>query len=81
MKMTDLKIVAEELVSLNVKELNELLTILKEQYGIEPAAFSAPVAVAGGASDNGAEAVEEKNSFDVILKSAGTSKLAVVKLV
>lgn len=79
--MTDLKIVAEELVSLNVKELNELLTILKEQYGIEPATFSAPVAVASGASDNSAEAVEEKNSFDVILKSAGTAKLAVVKLV
>ena len=79
--MADLKAVAEQLVSLNVKEVNELATILKEQYGIEPAAFSAPVVVASGAGDSSAEAVEEKSSFDVILKSAGASKLTVVKLV
>ena len=79
--MADLKAVAEQLVSLNVKEVNELATILKEQYGIEPAAFSAPVVVAGGAGDSSTEAVEEKSSFDVILKSAGASKLTVVKFV
>ena len=79
--MADLKVFAEKLVSLNIKEVNELAEILKEEHGIEPAALSAPVVVASGAGNNGAEAAEEKNNFDVILKSAGTSKLAVVKLV
>ena len=78
--MADLKDFAEQLVNLTVKEVNELADILKEEYGIEPAA--AAVAVAGGAAGGGAEeAAEEKSEFDVILKSAGASKLAVVKLV
>jgi len=76
--MADLKAFAEQLVNLTVKEVNELAGILKEEYGIEPAA--AAVAVAGPAA--GAEEVaEEQTSFDVILKAAGQSKLAVVKLV
>ena len=74
--MSDLKNLAETLVNLTVKEVNELATILKDEYGIEPAA--AAVVVAGGAAG---EAVEEKTEFDVILKSAGASKLASVKLV
>ena len=78
--MADLKAFAEQLVSLTVKEVNELATILKDEYGIEPAA-AAPVMVAGGASAGAADAPEEKTSFDVILKSAGAGKLAVVKLV
>jgi large subunit ribosomal protein L7/L12 len=80
--MADLKAFAEQLVNLTVKEVNELAAILKDEYGIEPAA-AAPVMMAGGAgagADAGA-AAEEKTSFDVILKSAGASKLAVVKLV
>ena len=77
--MADLKAFAEQLVNLTVKEVNELATILKEEYGIEPAA--AAVAVAAGPAAGGAAAVEEKTSFDVVLKSAGASKLAVVKLV
>jgi len=77
--MADLKAFAEQLVNLTVKEVNELAEILKEEYGIEPAA--AAVAVAGPAAGGDAEAAEEKTSFDVILKSAGPSKLAVVKLV
>lgn len=76
--MADLKDFAEQLVNLTVKEVNELADILKEEYGIEPAA--AAVAVAGPAAGGG-EAAEEKTEFDVILKSAGASKLAVVKLV
>ena len=77
--MADLKAFAEQLVNLTVKEVNELAEILKNEYGIEPAA--AAVAVAAGPAA-GAEAVaEEKTSFDVILKSAGANKLAVVKLV
>ena len=76
--MADLKDFAEQLVNLTVKEVNELADILKEEYGIEPAA--AAVAVAGPAAGGG-EAAEEKTDFDVILKSAGASKLAVVKLV
>jgi large subunit ribosomal protein L7/L12 len=80
--MADLKAFAEQLVSLTVKEVNELAAILKDEYGIEPAA-AAPVMVAGGAAGGGdaAPAVAEKTSFDVILKSAGAAKLAVVKLV
>jgi large subunit ribosomal protein L7/L12 len=76
--MADLKDFAEQLVNLTVKEVNELATILKDEYGIEPAAAAVAVA-AGGAG--GGEAAEEKSEFDVILKAAGGSKLAVVKLV
>ncbi len=77
--MADLKALAEELVNLTVKDVNELAGILKDEYGIEPAA--AAVAMAGPASGNAGEAAEEKSEFDVILKAAGGSKLAVVKLV
>jgi large subunit ribosomal protein L7/L12 len=79
--MADLKAFAEQLVNLTVKEVNELAKILKDEYGIEPAAAAVAVAAAPGASAADAPAVEEKTSFDVILKSAGASKLAVVKLV
>ena len=75
--MSDLKKLAETLVSLTVKDVNELAAILKEEYGIEPAA--AAVVVSGAAG--GGAAAEEKSEFDVILKNAGASKLAVVKLV
>lgn len=78
--MVDLKAFAEQLVSLTVKEVNELAGILKADYGIEPAA-AAPVMVAGGGGGSEAAVVEEKTSFDVILKSAGATKLAVVKVV
>ncbi len=79
--MADLKAFAEQLVNLTVKEVSELADILKDEYGIEPAAAAAPVMVAGGA-DGGAEgAAEEKTSFDVILTSAGAAKLKVVKAV
>lgn len=74
--MADVKAIAEQLVNLTVKEVQELSTILKDEYGIEPAA--AAVVVAGG---GGAAAAEEKTAFDVILKSGGANKLAVVKLV
>ena len=78
--MADLKQLAEELVNLTVKEVNELADILKDEYGIEPAA--AAVAVAGPAAGGGeGEAAEEQSEFDVVLKAAGQSKLAVVKLV
>ena len=76
--MADLKALAEQLVNLTVKEVNELAAILKEEYGIEPAA--AAVAVAAGPAA-GAEEVEEKTSFDVVLKSPGAAKLKVVKAV
>ncbi|WP_419212263.1 50S ribosomal protein L7/L12 [Maribacter sp. X9] len=78
--MADLKDFAEQLVNLTVKEVNELATILKDEYGIEPAAAAVAVAAGGGAAEGG-EAAEEKSEFDVILKAAGASKLAVVKLV
>ncbi|MFX0557263.1 50S ribosomal protein L7/L12 [Maribacter sp. CXY002] len=78
--MADLKDFAEQLVNLTVKEVNELADILKEEYGIEPAAAAVAVAAGGGAADAG-EAAEEKSEFDVILTAAGSSKLAVVKLV
>ena len=74
----EIKELAEQLVNLTVKEVNELAKILKDEYGFEPAA-AAPVMVAGGNAGDGA-AVEEKSSFNVILKSAGASKLGVVKL-
>ena len=76
--MADLKKFAEELVKLTVKEANELATILKEEYGIEPAAAAVAVAAAPAA---GGAAAEEKSSFDVILKAAGGAKLQVVKIV
>jgi large subunit ribosomal protein L7/L12 len=78
--MADLKVFAEQLVGLTVKEVSELAKILKDEYGIEPAA-AAPVMMAGGAAGGGAAAAEEKSTFDVILKAAGGAKLAVVKLV
>jgi large subunit ribosomal protein L7/L12 len=76
----DLKSFAEQLVNLTVKEVNELAQILKDEYGIEPAAAAIAVA-AGPAAGGGAAEEEEKTSFDVILKAAGAQKLAVVKLV
>ena len=78
--MADLKKVAEQLVDFTVKEVNELADILKDEYGIEPAAAAA-VAVAAGPGAGGDDAAEAKSEFDVVLKSAGGSKLAVVKLV
>ena len=78
--MADLKSFAEQLVNLTVKEVNELATILKDEYGIEPAAAAVAVAGPAAGGDAGA-AAEEKSSFDVVLKSAGANKLAVVKLV
>lgn len=77
--MADIKALAEQLVNLTVKEVNELAQVLKEEYGIEPAAAAAVAVAAGPAA--GAPAEEEKSSFDVVLKAAGASKLAVVKLV
>lgn len=76
--MADIKAIAEQLVNLTVKEVSELANILKEEYGIEPAAAAVAVAAAPGA---GAAAEEEKSSFDVVLKSAGAAKLQVVKAV
>jgi large subunit ribosomal protein L7/L12 len=76
--MADLKDFAEQLVNLTVKEVNDLATILKDEYGIEPAAAAVVAGPAAGGADGGAE---EKTEFDVILKAAGGSKLAVVKLV
>lgn len=77
--MADIKAIAEQLVNLTVKEVNELAQVLKEEYGIEPAA--AAVAVAAPAAAGEAAAAEEKTSFDVVLKSAGAQKLQVVKAV
>ena len=77
--MADIKAIAEELVNLTVKEVNELATVLKDEYGIEPAA--AAVAVAAGPAAAGAAAAEEKTSFDVVLAEVGATKLKVVKAV
>ena len=77
--MADIKAIAEELVNLTVKEVNELATVLKDEYGIEPAA--AAVAVAAAPAGGEAAAAEEKTSFDVVLKAAGAAKLQVVKAV
>lgn len=77
--MSDLKVMAEDLVNLTVKDVNELAQILKDEYGIEPAAAAAVVVAQGGGADG--EGAEEQSEFDVILKAAGGSKLAVVKLV
>ena len=78
--MADFKAIAEELVNLSVKEVQELATVLKDEYGIEPAAAAVAVA-AGPAAAGGAEAAEEKTSFDVVLKEVGANKLQVVKAV
>ena len=78
--MADIKAIAEELVNLTVKEVNELAQVLKDEYGIEPAAAAVAVA-AGPAAAGAAEAVEEKDSFDVVLAEVGANKLAVVKAV
>ena len=78
--MADIKDIAEELVNLSVKEVQELATVLKDEYGIEPAAAAVAVA-AGPAAAGGAEAAEEKTSFDVVLKEVGANKLQVVKAV
>ena len=78
--MADIKALAEQLVNLTVKEVNELAEVLKSEYGIEPAAAAVAVAAAPAAG-GGAAAVEEKSTFDVILKNAGAAKLNVVKLV
>lgn len=78
--MADLKAFAEQLVNLSVKDVNELARILKDEYGIEPAAAAVAVA-AGPAAGGGAPAAEEKTSFNVILKAAGPNKLNVVKIV
>ncbi|HEY8366489.1 MAG TPA: 50S ribosomal protein L7/L12 [Bacteroidia bacterium] len=78
--MADVKVLAEQLVNLTVKEVSELATILKDEYGIEPAA-AAPVMVAGGAGAAGGDAAADKTSFDVVLKNGGANKLAVVKIV
>src|ERR1700760_3095715 len=78
--MADVKVIAEQLVGLTVKEVNELAKILKEEYGIEPAAAAVAVA-AGPAAGGAAAAAEEKTSFNVILKAAGGNKLQVVKVV
>ena len=75
--MADIKAIAEELVNLTVKEVNELATVLKDEYGIEPAA----AAVAAGPAEGGAAAAEEKTSFNVVLKAVGSAKLQVVKAV
>ncbi|MDE6003682.1 MAG: 50S ribosomal protein L7/L12 [Prevotella sp.] len=78
--MADIKAIAEELVNLSVKEVQELATVLKDEYGIEPAAAAVAVA-AGPAAGGAAAAAEEKTSFDVVLKEAGAAKLQVVKAV
>ena len=78
--MADIKAIAEELVNLTVKEVNELAQVLKEEYGIEPAAAAVAVA-AGPAAGGAAEAAAEKDSFDVVLAEVGANKLAVVKAV
>ena len=79
--MADLKKFAEDLVNLSVKDVTELANILKEEYGIEPAAAAAVAVAAGPSAAGGGEAAEEKTEFDVILKEAGASKLKVVKAV
>ena len=79
--MADIKAIAEELVNLTVKEVNELAEVLKEEYGIEPAAAAAVAVAAPAGGEGGAGGGEEKSEFDVILKAAGGSKLQVVKAV
>jgi large subunit ribosomal protein L7/L12 len=79
--MADLKAFAEQLVNLSLKEVNELVTILKDDYGIEPAAAAVAIAASPTDGGGGAAVVEEKTAFDVILKSAGAAKLKIVKVV
>jgi large subunit ribosomal protein L7/L12 len=79
--MSELKEFAEKLVSLSVKDVNELAQILKDEYGIEPAAAAAVMVAGGGGAAEGGEAAAEKSTFDVILTSAGGAKLSVVKIV
>ncbi len=79
--MADIKKIAEELVNLSVKDVSELANILKDEYGIEPAAAATVVAAGAAGAAAGGEATEEKTNFNITLKSAGASKLAVVKLV
>ena len=79
--MADIKSLAEKLVNLSVKDVNELANILKDEYGIEPAAAAVVSAASSSGGSDSSEATEEKSNFDIILKSAGASKLAIVKLV
>ena len=79
--MADIKSLAEKLVNLSVKDVNELANILKDEYGIEPAATAVVSTAASSGGSDSSEATEEKSNFDIILKSAGASKLAIVKLV
>ena len=79
--MADIKKIAEELVNLSVKDVSELANILKDEYGIEPAAAAVVSTAASSGGSDSSEATEEKSNFDIILKSAGASKLAIVKLV
>ena len=79
--MADIKAIAEELVNLTVKEVNELATVLKDEYGIEPAAAAVAVAAGGAAAGGAAAEAEEKTSFDVVLAEVGATKLQVVKAV
>ena len=79
--MADIKSLAEKLVNLSVKDANELSNILKDEYGIEPAAAAVVSTAASSGGSDSSEATEEKSNFDIILKSAGASKLAIVKLV
>ena len=79
--MADIKSLAEKLVNLSVKDVNELANILKDEHGIEPAAAAVVSTAASSGGSDSSEATEEKSNFDIILKSAGASKLAIVKLV
>jgi len=79
--MADIKSLAEKLVNLSVKDVNELANILKDEYGIEPAAAAVVSSASSSGGSDSSEATEEKSNFDIILKSAGASKLAIVKLV
>jgi large subunit ribosomal protein L7/L12 len=79
--MTDINNLAEQLVNLSVKEVNELAGILKDKYGIEPAVGAAPVAVVAGGDNAAPAAAQEKDSFNVVLEDGGASKLAVIKIV
>ena len=79
--MADIKSLAEKLVNLSVKDVNELANILKDEYGIEPAAAAVVSTAASSGGSDSSESTEEKSNFDIILKSAGASKLAIVKLV
>ena len=79
--MVDVNALADQLVNLTIKDVNELASVLKDKYGIEPAAAAAVMVAGGGGAGAGADAVAEKTAFDVILKNAGAAKLSVVKIV